>query len=286
MEAPKKKRRILSEEEFAILNKHFDGDIKKLTLGKIDKIEMDAETKRILKKIVKVKNSPDWVFLTPDKKFLSTGFGFSKKKISKEEFLKLKKELKDITDNNRKEIKKLEKEYKDTEIEYNRVITLNVNIFTIRQQNIKQRANLTKKQKQEIDDYDLKAGQKKAKELNDKMKVDLDNIKKLIKETNSLIKKRKKLEEDFEIKKEKKEPVKFEKLEQAVPSKKIVKKSLGQIKKPETKKEDPKLVKALKRLETLKNKPKSIIVNALIREQQFIINKLKELKRIKDLGGI
>lgn len=51
------------------------------------------------------------------------------------------------------------------------------------------------------------------------------------------------------------------------------------IKKPE----DPKLTKALKRLEILMSKPKSIIVKTLIKEQQFIIKKLQEILRVKEL---
>ncbi len=47
--------------------------------------------------------------------------------------------------------------------------------------------------------------------------------------------------------------------------------------------QDPKLVKALKKLEVLMNKPKSIIVQTLIREQQFIINRLREIMRIRGL---
>ena len=47
--------------------------------------------------------------------------------------------------------------------------------------------------------------------------------------------------------------------------------------------EDPRLIKALKRLEVLKNKPKSIIVSTLIREQQFIIRRFREAMRIRGL---
>ena len=47
--------------------------------------------------------------------------------------------------------------------------------------------------------------------------------------------------------------------------------------------EDPRLIKALKRLEVLANKPKSIIVQALIREQQFIIRRFREAMRIRGL---
>jgi len=53
------------------------------------------------------------------------------------------------------------------------------------------------------------------------------------------------------------------------------------IKKPEVK--DPKLTKALKRLEILMSKPKSIIIKTLIKEQQFIIKKLQEILRVKEL---
>ena len=47
--------------------------------------------------------------------------------------------------------------------------------------------------------------------------------------------------------------------------------------------EDPRLIKALKRLEVLKNKPKSIIISTLIKEQQFIIRRFREAMRIRGL---
>jgi hypothetical protein len=266
MEAPKKRQRILTEEEYAILKKDFDEDIQKLTLGKIDKIQMSPETKRILKQIVKKKNSPDWIFLSPDKKFIKKQFNKEppKKTEPEKKPTEPKKVKKDELKKLKKEIEKLENRVdENSNIHY-------ALIFDIQKREDTEEDPEKKPTKKEYEDI---------KKVGNKINTDINKIKTL---TQKYIKLRKQLEKEEAPKKE---PVKFEKLEQAVPSQKIVKKSIT-IKKPETKPEDPKLVKALKRLEALKNKPKSIIINILIKEQQFIVKKLKELKRIKDLGGI
>jgi hypothetical protein len=308
------KQRQLSKEEFAILNKDFDGDIQKLTLGKIDKIEMSPESKKNFKKYVKVKNSPDWLFYTPDKKFINKQFNIS--------LIKKEKKKAEVKKTEPKKTKAEKKPPKKTEAEKIKEAKSNENFVKILNidEDIDKAERVIRKNLKEIEDAIEEADELKKQidfwksaitnektlkaRLSKKVKDGLtseerldyitnkdlgliavlkEDIKELEKDIEKMYKERKKLQkENIRLR----EPVKFEKLEQAVPSKKIVKKSLGQIKKPETKKEDPKLVKALKRLETLKNKPKSIIINTLIREQQFIINKLKELKRIKDLGGI
>ncbi len=47
--------------------------------------------------------------------------------------------------------------------------------------------------------------------------------------------------------------------------------------------QDPRLIKALKRLEALKNKPKSIIISTLIKEQEIIIRRFREAMRLRGL---
>lgn len=117
-------------------------------------------------------------------------------------------------------------------------------------------------------------------------KKEYENVKKVINKLNSdidLIKTKTqeilKIKRDAENTKNKK--VFYEKLIQAVPEQKIVSKTIS-IKVPKQE-ENPQLNKALKRLEALRKKPKSILIKTLIKEQEFIIRKLREVARIANL---
>jgi len=79
----------------------------------------------------------------------------------------------------------------------------------------------------------------------------------------------------------KKEKVYYEKLILAIPDQTVVAKTLST--KVPKQEENPQLNKALKRLEALRKKPKSIIISTLIKEQEFIIKKLREVARIANL---
>jgi len=111
-----------------------------------------------------------------------------------------------------------------------------------------------------------------AKKVKDKINSDIEKIKTKTQE----ILKIKRDEENIKNNK-----VFYQKLIQAVPEQKIVAKTIS-IKVPKQE-ENPQLIKALKRLEALRKKPKTIIMKTLIKEQEIIIRKLRELARIANL---
>ena len=112
-----------------------------------------------------------------------------------------------------------------------------------------------------------------VKKLLDKINSDTEKIKK--KTEQILIAKRDK--KDIP----KKEKVYYEKLILAIPDQTVVAKTLST--KVPKQEQNPQLNKALKRLEALRKKPKSIIISTLIKEQDFIIRKLREIARIANL---
>lgn len=117
-----------------------------------------------------------------------------------------------------------------------------------------------------------KAEYAEAKKVLDKIDSDTELLKKKTKELLRI----KKEEKDI-----KKDRVYYEKLIEAVPQQKVVVKTVS-IKVPKQE-ENPSLNKALKRLEALRKRPKTIIVKTLIKEQEFIIRKLREVARIANL---
>ena len=116
---------------------------------------------------------------------------------------------------------------------------------------------------------------------------DYAEVKKLLDKINSDTEKIKKKTEQILIarrdKKDipKKEKVYYEKLILAIPDQTVVAKTLST--KVPKQEQNPQLNKALKRLEALRKKPKSIIISTLIKEQDFIIRKLREIARIANL---
>jgi len=112
-------------------------------------------------------------------------------------------------------------------------------------------------------------------------------VKKLLDKINSDTEKiKKKTEQILKTKRDKKdipkkEELYYEKLILAIPDQKVVAKTLST--KVPKQEQNPQLNKALKRLEALRKKPKSIIISTLIKEQEFIIKKLREVARIANL---
>ena len=90
-----------------------------------------------------------------------------------------------------------------------------------------------------------------------------------------------KINSDTEKIKKKTEQIYYEKLILAIPDQTVVAKTLST--KVPKQEQNPQLNKALKRLEALRKKPKSIIISTLIKEQDFIIRKLREIARIANL---
>jgi hypothetical protein len=117
-----------------------------------------------------------------------------------------------------------------------------------------------------------KAEYAEAKKVQDKINSDIEKIKT---KTQQILK----IKRDEENIKNNK--VFYQKLIEAVPQQKVVVKNVS-IKVPKQE-ENPALNKATKRLEALRKKPKTIIVKTLIKEQEFIIKKLREVARIANL---
>ena len=60
------KKRKISDDEYTILLKYFEGDIKNLDVKKITDTSIDDSILKMLKKYQKVKNSSDWLFIYPE----------------------------------------------------------------------------------------------------------------------------------------------------------------------------------------------------------------------------